>query len=429
MDSYWISRVVIKQLWGHKDFDLRFNRDVNILIGPNASGKTTVLNLISYVFRADIQLLSQIQFDEMSITLSGHQKNVERTIKVSFDHNIVVFRVGRQSYKIDMSRLSDLRSRMYWRQMKRSKLVTDLAAALLAMMPIVWLPVSRRLPVFMEDDGSRVAREMRGDEPIESVDERLRHLLGLLATYRLKLEAQLTEKYKAFERTVLGITLFDKEHDKFPLHIGKAPGDDDRRALERAFRAAGLWDSRIEKRIREHFQTADQAYKEMTNPKGSGPTPIPNNKVMLIVPLIPRTMRMVDAARQLETEREEIFASINKYKELLHGFLQGKLVELGDHGELVIRMERDGQSKMLNPDMLSSGEKQIAILLTQALVQKDAPALYIADEPELSLHVMWQEKLISSIRELGPEFQIIVATHSPDIVGPYSDKVISLTHY
>ena len=77
-------------------------------------------------------------------------------------------------------------------------------------------------------------------------------------------------------------------------------------------------------------------------------------------------------------------------------------------------------------EILSSGEKQILILLTQALLREDQPVVYVADEPELSLHVAWQEKLLKSLLELGGQVQIIVATHSPDIVGPFVDKVIDL---
>ena len=75
---------------------------------------------------------------------------------------------------------------------------------------------------------------------------------------------------------------------------------------------------------------------------------------------------------------------------------------------------------------LSSGEKQILILLTQALLKFDEPVVYIADELELSLHVTWQEKLLGSLVTLGGQKQVIVATHSLDIVGDFRDKVIDL---
>ena len=67
---------------------------------------------------------------------------------------------------------------------------------------------------------------------------------------------------------------------------------------------------------------------------------------------------------------------------------------------------------------LSSGEKQLLILLTQTLLQEKQPFIYIADEPELSLHIEWQHKIISAIKELNPNVQIIAATHS-NLSCPY----------
>jgi predicted ATPase len=66
---------------------------------------------------------------------------------------------------------------------------------------------------------------------------------------------------------------------------------------------------------------------------------------------------------------------------------------------------------------LSSGEKQILILLTSALIQDEQPCTFILDEPEVSLHTDWQEDLIDNILKLNPNAQIIIATHSPFILG------------
>jgi predicted ATP-dependent endonuclease of OLD family len=51
----------------------------------------------------------------------------------------------------------------------------------------------------------------------------------------------------------------------------------------------------------------------------------------------------------------------------------------------------------------------------------------IMDEPELSLHTDWQEKLIDYIRQLNENVQIIIATHSPSIViNGWQDKVFEI---
>ncbi|MCU0391204.1 MAG: ATP-binding protein [Thermoflexibacter sp.] len=84
------------------------------------------------------------------------------------------------------------------------------------------------------------------------------------------------------------------------------------------------------------------------------------------------------------------------------------------------------QNTQLNPYQLSSGEKQMLIILLTALVQDNKPSVMIMDEPEISLHTDWQEQLIDNIRNLNPNAQIIIATHSPFIVskGWASEKYV-----
>jgi predicted ATPase len=82
----------------------------------------------------------------------------------------------------------------------------------------------------------------------------------------------------------------------------------------------------------------------------------------------------------------------------------------------------------LTPYQLSSGEKQMIIILLTVLVQDNKPSILFMDEPEVSLHLDWQRKLIQYIKELNPNVQIILATHSPGIIlEGWSDKVSEMS--
>lgn len=74
-------------------------------------------------------------------------------------------------------------------------------------------------------------------------------------------------------------------------------------------------------------------------------------------------------------------------------------------------------------EQLSSGEKQLMLILLKVLILKiqsltneDKCCVLIMDEPEISLHLEWQEKLINNILSLNENIQIIIATHSPGII-------------
>lgn len=79
-----------------------------------------------------------------------------------------------------------------------------------------------------------------------------------------------------------------------------------------------------------------------------------------------------------------------------------------------IQFEQDGD--ILTPYQLSSGEKQMLVILLTVLVQDNQHCTLFMDEPEISLHVEWQQRLISLIRCLNPNVQIILTTHSPALI-------------
>ena len=79
-----------------------------------------------------------------------------------------------------------------------------------------------------------------------------------------------------------------------------------------------------------------------------------------------------------------------------------------------IAFYQDGE--LLFPYKLSSGEKQMLVILLTVLVQDNQPCTLFMDEPEISLHVEWQQRLISLIRSLNPNVQIILTTHSPALI-------------
>lgn len=57
----------------------------------------------------------------------------------------------------------------------------------------------------------------------------------------------------------------------------------------------------------------------------------------------------------------------------------------------------------------------MAILLT-VLIEDQQPYVLFMDEPEVSLHIDWQEQLINLILKLNPNVQIILTTHSPAVI-------------
>jgi predicted ATPase len=89
-------------------------------------------------------------------------------------------------------------------------------------------------------------------------------------------------------------------------------------------------------------------------------------------------------------------------------------------GKKIVRTENEIRfsqiGETLVPYQLSSGEKQMLAILLTVLVEDNQPTVLFMDEPEVSLHIEWQKRLIDLLLELNPNVQIILTTHSPAVV-------------
>lgn len=84
--------------------------------------------------------------------------------------------------------------------------------------------------------------------------------------------------------------------------------------------------------------------------------------------------------------------------------------------------------KPLDLHKLSSGEKQLLCILLTVTLQDCQPAVLCMDEPEVSLHIDWQQQLIDVVRRLNHKVQIILTTHSPAIImNGWVDKVVEVS--
>ena len=75
---------------------------------------------------------------------------------------------------------------------------------------------------------------------------------------------------------------------------------------------------------------------------------------------------------------------------------------------------------------LSSGEKQLFLRTLAIKMLNPENSIILIDEPELSLHPKWQQRIVDVYRKIGKNNQIIIATHSPHILGSVKKENIML---
>ncbi|MEG1581092.1 MAG: AAA family ATPase [Bacteroidaceae bacterium] len=127
--------------------------------------------------------------------------------------------------------------------------------------------------------------------------------------------------------------------------------------------------------------------------------------------------RMIEMLTSIESDARERATEVSQAKSLFLDLINQLFSETGkeiNRGSNELSFLQAGEE--LSAYQLSSGEKQMLVILLTVLVQDRQPYVLFMDEPEVSLHIEWQKQLIDLIREVNPNVQIILTTHSPAVI-------------
>ena len=139
--------------------------------------------------------------------------------------------------------------------------------------------------------------------------------------------------------------------------------------------------------------------------------------------------RIIETLQSGDADAAEKAQQISQPKKRFQDILDDLFTETG---KKIIRSENEikfsSLGEVLAPYQLSSGEKQILVILLTVLVEDNEHYVLFMDEPEVSLHIEWQKRLIDLIIELNPNVQIILTTHSPAVImNGWIDRVTEVT--
>lgn len=131
---------------------------------------------------------------------------------------------------------------------------------------------------------------------------------------------------------------------------------------------------------------------------------------------------------------DDIYEKINTFVEILNSKLIFKKVKVDSkRGFYFVRDIKENEDlgkkeKVLSLSKLSSGEQHQVILLYQLIFNSDSTTLVLIDEPEISLHIVWQKQFMADLVKISEinNSKSIIATHSPQIVGNKWDSTIDL---
>ncbi len=122
---------------------------------------------------------------------------------------------------------------------------------------------------------------------------------------------------------------------------------------------------------------------------------------------------------------KSLFAKIDLFKKILNRRFLFKTVSI-DKNQGIVFLTPD--ETPLLPSSLSSGEQHEVVLLYQLLFEVKPQSLILIDEPELSLHIAWQEQFLKDLAQITSlsDFDVLIATHSPQIISDRWDLTVEL---
>ena len=121
----------------------------------------------------------------------------------------------------------------------------------------------------------------------------------------------------------------------------------------------------------------------------------------------------------------EIFEKIQKFmNEIFHNLdLNIEFHSRDDEGNIFFKNKKD---EVFSIDDISTGEKILVSKVFYLYLKEIKNKIVLIDEPELSLHPSWQNKILGIYEQFAKEYncQIILATHSPHIIGSAKNEYI-----
>ena len=129
-------------------------------------------------------------------------------------------------------------------------------------------------------------------------------------------------------------------------------------------------------------------------------------------------------AQQKLSVFDDVFTKIDLFKKIVNARFLHKSITVGQSGFGVVT----SSGSQLDPVLLSSGEQHELVILYELLFRVRENSIILIDEPEISLHVAWQDEFLKDLGQMAElsRFHALVATHSPQIISDRWDLTVEL---
>ncbi len=437
-----ITRFIGENVYGYLPINLVFNNHLSIITGINGSGKTTALVLIEAVLCPNLTDLLSIPFDVLHLeyTNNSDAKSIRvygRKDEIIISHSDIETRLIIKKYTKDELELLDFNLEKPDFSRKLREINND--------HPILKEIRNLPSPVFIGLERKGLGFDIEREEYFQKernyishkFSKRKREFKGTLSVGLQETEMIVTESYRNIkiieDRNIntLKDSIILSSFDYIPFddrsisnNISERKKLLSRRAeIEEALYKIGYGDNKTMKnKLDDLFTKLGRLIHASENENITIEWLINKSQIDRLIRVLD-IIDMNNAKIKVFTRPFDLFLSV------VNKFLNdsNKKVEIDNFGQLSAKLP-NGQTLLI--DRLSSGEQQLVIIFANIIFNNSFTGnrrnILIIDEPELSLHIRWQEQFIDSLLQVSADTQFVIATHSPDIVGEYKNLSINI---
>lgn len=410
----------IKGLFGEYDYKFKFEDLANIYVAENGSGKTTILNLLVGIMTENIEKLRKIPFDSIKIHLEKTDIELEKSelyensVSDSYDLEVILRRVLPPS--ITKRLLVELEKNPYSHNVYN----------ILSQYRVPEIEISR----IMDRISTYSSIAKKTVTKLRKISKFLNQTPIYLPTYR-----RIEEELSSLGLTTINSRNFNENLNGNNINFGMTDVKDkileltamlkDAAIKEYSNMTAEILEDLLNKKIKQKFETSinpeiikiiigrigtDKIKEEKLISFIEGNLKTDNDEFLKYY--LNKLINIYNANRDIDDK-------IKKYVEVCNFYLVNKKMIYDEvlAKVKIVKLNKDEKDEKYEIDftLLSSGEKQILSLFSKLYLEMKNKSIIIIDEPELSLSIEWQKRLLPDIINSGMCELLIATTHSPFI--------------
>lgn len=429
----------IKNLFNQYDVYIPLNNSINIFLGENGMGKTTILNCLYCVLSGNFENLSTVVFDSIDLTFSdGYELSLHRSDLICYMEEYMYERPPYRRRRMNIEYIFTEKEIVEFRNLflqdsQNSEIIKKYADKFA---DVYGTPLPLAIQELERYAMQYVDKENKGDYRNiitfkKEIEKRLSEDILYFPTYR-RIEEDISklgidiEKDKVKNRLIkFGMTDVEKATEKILATIrsiainsfAKLTGVLLTQYLDGELVAHTADSIELDKLSIALARVGDEIAKQdkdrIIKLVASGDIYNDENKYLLNL-----IGRLIDSYEKQYAYDERV----KKFVSVCNGYLNGKSF-IYDESNLELGIFRDNTKTPISIQNLSSGEKQVISLFSKLYLEETENCFILFDEPELSLSIKWQSKFLPDIMDSGKCSTLIAVTHSPFIFDNEYDEL------